>query len=71
MLSTANAATNQQPHAVSGKEEPGNTSTVTLALQQPDPAFFQCGFCKRTYTRLDHLARHVRSRKLINPTSIV
>jgi hypothetical protein len=25
---------------------------------------FQCGDCGRSYTRADHLARHVRSRKL-------
>lgn len=24
---------------------------------------FQCGLCKRDYKRLDHLSRHVRSRK--------
>lgn len=28
-----------------------------------EQGLFQCGSCKRTYNRLDHLARHVRSRK--------
>jgi hypothetical protein len=26
---------------------------------------FQCGTCFQSYTRLDHLARHVRSRKIL------
>lgn len=29
-----------------------------------EQGLFQCGSCKRNYHRLDHLARHVRSRKL-------
>lgn len=28
----------------------------------PQQGFYQCGDCKRSYTRVDHLARHVRSR---------
>jgi hypothetical protein len=28
---------------------------------------FQCGSCKKNYKRLDHLARHVRSRKSYPP----
>jgi hypothetical protein len=27
------------------------------------PGLFQCGSCKRSYKRLDHLARHVRTRQ--------
>jgi hypothetical protein len=27
-----------------------------------DSALYQCTTCKKTYTRVDHLSRHVRSR---------
>lgn len=30
----------------------------------PGPGLFQCTTCRRTFTRIDHLARHVRSREL-------
>ncbi len=43
-------------------------STIEVAGSAPsaranDQGLFQCGSCKRNYHRLDHLARHVRSRK--------
>ena len=30
----------------------------------PGQGLFQCTTCRRTFTRIDHLARHVRSREL-------
>jgi hypothetical protein len=41
-------------------EVAGSSSTNARANDQ---GLFQCGSCKRHYNRLDHLARHVRSRK--------
>ena len=43
-------------------------STIEVVGNAPsaranDQGLFQCGSCKRNYHRLDHLARHVRSRK--------
>jgi hypothetical protein len=42
-----------------------NMSTIEVAgsTRANDQGLFQCGSCKRHYNRLDHLARHVRSRK--------
>ena len=28
---------------------------------------FSCNICRKSYTRIDHLARHYRSRKLQQP----
>lgn len=42
-------------------EVAGSSSTNARANDQ---GLFQCGSCKRHYNRLDHLARHVRSRKI-------
>lgn len=39
---------------------------VSLDFQnqtQPQSSPFSCNLCGRSYTRLDHLARHFRSRK--------
>ncbi|OCL05228.1 hypothetical protein AOQ84DRAFT_345070 [Glonium stellatum] len=33
----------------------------------PQQGFYQCGDCKRSYTRVDHLARHVRSHTQEKP----
>ncbi|KAF1984854.1 hypothetical protein K402DRAFT_380150 [Aulographum hederae CBS 113979] len=32
-------------------------------------AFYQCGTCQRRYTRVDHLARHVRAHTREKPFS--
>lgn len=45
----------------------GPVSDRTEGMEAPAPGFFQCGSCKRQYKRLDHLARHVRSRECRNP----
>lgn len=37
-------------------------TSKTLQKSSPSHNLFQCSACKRTYTRVDHLARHVRSR---------
>jgi hypothetical protein len=34
-----------------------------MATAVAETNMFQCGVCKRHYKRLDHLARHVRSRE--------
>ncbi|KAK2785073.1 hypothetical protein FQN53_007966 [Emmonsiellopsis sp. PD_33] len=34
---------------------------------QPNSRFFQCGTCQQKYSRLDHLARHVRSHTREKP----
>jgi uncharacterized Zn-finger protein len=34
----------------------------SLTMSTTQPGMFQCGSCKKNYKRLDHLARHVRSR---------
>jgi uncharacterized Zn-finger protein len=34
-----------------------------LQPKTPGPGLFQCTTCQRTFTRIDHLARHVRSRE--------
>lgn len=39
------------------------TNSQTRSPDAPDAGQFQCGTCMRKYKRLDHLARHVRSRK--------
>jgi hypothetical protein len=33
----------------------------------PGQGLYQCTTCRRTYTRVDHLARHVRSREFPFP----
>lgn len=62
-MATTDAAHQQSangaPPASSRSSVSGNANGNT----NPDQALFQCGDCKRSYTRVDHLARHVRSRK--------
>ncbi|KAH7406219.1 hypothetical protein DE146DRAFT_436602 [Phaeosphaeria sp. MPI-PUGE-AT-0046c] len=38
------------------------TSATSPDLEQPQ-RLFQCSTCKRSFTRADHLTRHVRARK--------
>lgn len=45
---------------------PGSSSTATHGN-----APFACNVCKRNYTRVDHLARHYRSRKSFFPTFLI
>lgn len=40
---------------------PSNNPTTQASASEQ--GLFQCGSCRRKYKRLDHLARHVRSRK--------
>ena len=35
----------------------------TMQASASEQSLFQCGSCRKKYKRLDHLARHVRSRK--------
>lgn len=39
------------------------SSNPTTQASASEQGLFQCGSCRRKYKRLDHLARHVRSRK--------
>lgn len=41
-------------------------TTTSTSVDTANTSLFQCGSCKRQYKRLDHLARHVRSRKLVH-----
>lgn len=43
----------------------------TDAMGDDELSMFQCGLCKRNFKRLDHLARHVRSRTLFSPSPLV
>ncbi|KAF1816414.1 hypothetical protein P152DRAFT_388823, partial [Eremomyces bilateralis CBS 781.70] len=43
------------------------TSADQRGVGTPAQALFQCAECKRTYTRLDHLSRHVRSHTKEKP----
>lgn len=40
----------------------GQSHLHSLTMSTTQPGMFQCGSCKKNYKRLDHLARHVRSR---------
>ncbi|KAE9982895.1 hypothetical protein EG328_010442 [Venturia inaequalis] len=40
---------------------------MPAAPKNPSQALFQCGDCKQSYTRVDHLARHVRSHTQEKP----
>ena len=56
--------------------DPKNTSASSSANSSSaaQAGLFQCGLCKNSYKRLDHLSRHVRSREstscipIIRPT---
>lgn len=41
-------------------EQPGTQAATTTGSEN---APFKCNICQRNYTRVDHLARHYRSRK--------
>lgn len=49
----------------------GVLSLDTDAMVDDELSMFQCGLCKRNFKRLDHLARHVRSRTLSSPFPLV
>jgi hypothetical protein len=60
-MTTTDAA---HQHSANGAQSASSRSSVSgNANINPSQALFQCGDCKRSYTRVDHLARHVRSRK--------
>lgn len=40
------------------------TSATMPTATQSASGLFQCGDCKRSYTRMEHLARHIRSREI-------
>ncbi|KAI9732762.1 MAG: hypothetical protein M1834_003700 [Cirrosporium novae-zelandiae] len=50
-------------------EEPSGSSQASSSTTKSSQGLFQCGDCKRSYTRLDHLARHVRSHTQEKPYS--
>lgn len=44
----------------------GQSAAVTDSPQTESP--FSCNVCKKSYTRIDHLARHHRSREVGSST---
>ena len=61
------------PHPMSAPNTRTTMATNAPATRAPTAlasGLFQCGTCRRKYKRLDHLARHVRSRKMVPNTSL-
>jgi hypothetical protein len=61
--------------AIEGSYSPNMQATATQAQTQPPATnpdleqpqrLFQCSTCKRSFTRADHLTRHVRARTCSN-----
>ncbi|KAL9623820.1 MAG: hypothetical protein Q9160_001811 [Pyrenula sp. 1 TL-2023] len=77
LLSLADAAgqqsqSNQYPSILQDEQHqtPPPMRSKRIQIQDttpPDPGAFQCGFCKKSYTRPDHLIRHVRSHTQEKP----
>jgi hypothetical protein len=57
--------TNMQASPMQGQNP---TTAPNPELDQPQ-RLFQCSTCKRSFTRADHLTRHVRARKCLHPPS--